>query len=340
MTDRARILMALARIPLVMLVALFTAVGVAQGGAPNAALPLAKALVVVIATLFFAVAVNDIADVAIDRVNLPGGAGRPLVQGEAQRDMVIVAVTSAMVALAASLLLAPPAILVVLAGLIFTAAYSLRPVRISERGVVAPLLLPLGYVAVPYLSGVFAVRANLTAKDLLLMGSLYAGFIGRIVLKDFRDMRGDSMFGKRTFLVRHGRVPTCSFSAVFLVAGVAVLPFVRSLTVALALSYVAMVAATLVLLRMLARSTSARRDATLIAAIAVVGRGMLVTLYAHFAAVAAGWGIAASSALVCAIAAVTIGQAAQMLRSGGPLTSLVVPDDLVETVLDTTPVSR
>jgi 4-hydroxybenzoate polyprenyltransferase len=337
---RVRSFLTLARVPLVMLVALFTAVGVAQGGAPNAALPLAKALVVVISTLLFAVAVNDIADVAIDRVNLPDGAGRPLVQGGTHREMVIVAVTSAVVALGASLLLAPPAVFVIAGGLIFTAAYSLRPVRIAGRGVLAPLLLPLGYVAVPYLAGIFAVRANITANDLLLMAGLYAGFIGRIVLKDFRDVRGDTMFGKRTFLVRHGRVPTCIFSAVFLVAGVAVLPFVRSLTVALALSYVAMVAATLVLLRMLARSTSARRDATLVAAIAIVGRGMLVTLYAHFAVVAGGWGLAAGSALICAIAAVSVGQAVEMVRSGGPLTSLVVPADLVTPVLDNASPSR
>jgi 4-hydroxybenzoate polyprenyltransferase len=318
-----------------MLVALFAAVGVAQGGAANAVVPLIKALVVVVATLGFAVAINDISDEAIDRVNLPDGAGRPLVQGGTSREMVIVAGTSAMVALAASCSLAAPAILVVLGGLVFTAAYSLRPVRIAERGVVAPLLLPLGYVAVPYLVGIFAVRANITANDLLLMVGLYAGFIGRIVLKDFRDVRGDTMFGKRTFLVRHGRVPTCILSAVFLVAGVAVLPFVRSLTVALALTYVAMVAATLWLLRLLARSTNPRRDAALIAAIAIVGRGMLVTLYAHFAVVAAGWGMAAGSALVGSIAVVSIGSAVEMVRSGGPMTTLVVPADLVTAVLDT-----
>ena len=60
--------------------------------------------------------------------------------------------------MAACTLLAWPAVLVVVGGLAFTAAYSLRPVRISERGVLAPMLLPLAYVAVPYLLGIFAVR--------------------------------------------------------------------------------------------------------------------------------------------------------------------------------------
>ena len=95
------------------------------------------------------------------------------------------------------------------------------------------MLLPLGYVAVPYLLGIFAVRSTITPNDLLLLGGLYAGFIGRIVLKDFRDVRGDALFGKRTFLVRHGRRATCIFSAAFLVLGVGVLPFVRDLTVAM-----------------------------------------------------------------------------------------------------------
>src|SRR5207245_2835899 len=115
----------------------------------------------------------------------------------------------ALLALAASFLLQWPAPLVVLGGLVFTAAYSLRPVHLARRGVVAPMLLPLGYVAVPYLVGIFAVRNTLSRNDLLVLVGLYAGFIGRIVLKDFRDVRGDALFGKRTFLVRHGRRATC-----------------------------------------------------------------------------------------------------------------------------------
>src|SRR6185295_8036287 len=113
-----------------------------------------------------------------------------------QREMKLVAATSAAVALAACTLLTWPGALVVLGGLAFTAAYSLRPVRISERGVLAPMLLPLAYVAVPYLLGIFAVRASVTPVDLLLLAGLYAGFVGRIVLKDFRDVRGDALFGK------------------------------------------------------------------------------------------------------------------------------------------------
>jgi 4-hydroxybenzoate polyprenyltransferase len=187
------------------------------------------------------------------------------------------------------------------------------------------MLLPLAYVAVPYLLGVLSVRGSVTAIDLLLLAGFYAGFIGRIVLKDFRDVRGDALFGKRTFLVRHGRRATCVLSAVFLVADVTVLPFVRDVTVALAGAYVTYMGASLLLLRALARSTSARHDELLVSAIAILGRGMLVTLYAHFAIVAAGWSAAAATALIVVLAAVVLGTTRDMLRHGPRSRSFVPP---------------
>ncbi len=326
MRSRIRLVIVLARPAVVMLVALFTAVGLAQAGHANDAGLLAKALLAVFGCLLFAVAVNDIADERIDRVNLPADTRRPLVSGSStRREMIVVACTSAVLALAASALLNWPAPLVVLAGLGFTAAYSLRPVRIAERGVVAPMLLPAGYVAVPYLLGILAVRGSLHLGDVLLLAGLYAGFIGRILLKDFRDVRGDALFGKRTFLVRHGRRATCALSAVFLVLGVAVLPFVRDLSLALGLVYLAFLGVTLGLLRALARSTNPRRDEALIAAIAIIGRGMLVTLYTHFAMATAHWSLAMSSAMTAALGGVVLWSAHEMARRG-PQTTTTVPE--------------
>ncbi len=322
---RARLFLVLARPAVVILVGMFVAVGLAEAGRPNDAVLLAKALVAVVGSLLFAVAVNDLADERIDRVNLPNDRARPLVAGTGtRREMMVVAATSAVVALSASLLLHRPAPLIVAGGLAFTAAYSLRPVRIADRGVLAPMLLPAGYVAVPYLVGIFAVRSSLTRTDLLVLAGLYAGFIGRIVLKDFRDVRGDALFGKRTFLVRHGRRATCCLSAGFLVAGVSVVPFVRRPSIAFVAAYGVYLACTLGLLWTLDRSTSARRDSTLIAAIAIFGRGMLVTLYAHYALLAAHWSVAASSALIAGLAVVVTGAAFDVLRTG-EVTDAFVP---------------
>ena len=322
---RLRLIVLLARPAVLGLVGMFAAVGLAQAGHPNDAALLAKALIAVVGSLLFAVAVNDLADERIDRVNLPADARRPLVAGTGTRtEMIILATLAALVSLAASFLLRGPAPLIVAGGLVFTAAYSLRPVRIADRGVIAPMLLPAGYVAVPYLLGIFAVRGTVTRTDLLLLAGLYAGFIGRIVLKDFRDVRGDSLFGKRTFLVRHGRRATCRLSTTFLIVGVSVLPFVREASVALVLAYAVYLALTLGLLRALARSTSARRDSALIAAIAIFGRGMLVTLYAHFAMLAAHWSSTAASAMIGALTVVVTGTAFDVLRTG-PLTDTFVP---------------
>jgi 4-hydroxybenzoate polyprenyltransferase len=322
---RLRLMVLLARPAVVILVGMFTVIGLAQAGRPNDGVLLAKALTAVVASLVFAVAVNDLADERIDRVNLPADTRRPLVAGTGTRvEMTVVAAVSAALAVAASFLLYWPAPLIVAGGLALTAAYSLRPVRIADRGVIAPMLLPAGYVAVPYLLGFFAVRGSVDRTDLFLLAGLYAGFIGRIVLKDFRDVRGDALFGKRTFLVRHGRRPTCFLSATFLVLGVAMLPFVRGLSVALVVAYAVFLVVTLALLWSLARSTGARRDSAIIAAIAIFGRGMLVTLYAHFAMLAAGWPLTRASAMIGALVVVVTGMAFDVLRSG-ELTDTFVP---------------
>jgi 4-hydroxybenzoate polyprenyltransferase len=325
---RVRLFIVLARPTVVMLVALFAAIGLAQAGRANDGALLAKTLAAVVASVLFAVAINDLADERIDRINLPVESNRPLIAGTGtRREMVWVAVAAAVVALGASMLLTRPAVLVVALGLAFTAAYSLRPIRIAERGVLAPMLLPLAYVAIPYLLGIFAVRPVVTKTDLLLLGGLYAGFVGRILLKDFRDVRGDALFGKRTFLVRHGRGPTCALSALFLVAGASTLIFVRELSVALVLSYGVYLALTLGVLVALARARSVRREEALIAGAAILGRGMLVTLYAHFAMQAGRWPAPAASAMIAALTATVIGIAFELVRVG-PTSSLTVPPDL------------
>jgi len=280
--------------------------------------------VIVVAFLLFSVVVNDVADEAIDRINLPDG-GRPLVTGTRDRaDMVRIAVVAAATAVAASLLLGPVAVTVTAAGLALSLAYSVRPVRLADRGAVASLLLPAGYVAVPYLLGVLAVRPVVRASDLVLLAGLYVGFIGRIVLKDFRDVRGDALFGKRTFLVRHGRRRTCAVSAWCWVLGAATLAGVRGADVPLAVAYAAYLVAALVLLRALATDRGARRDEALISAIAIIGRGMIVSVVAHLAMLDARWTAVRSAGMLAAVAIVFIGQAATMVRHG-PRSRLTVP---------------
>lgn len=331
MIVRIRLMILVARPAVILLLGLFTALGLAQAGQGENRVLLARALLVVVGFLLFSVVVNDLADEAIDRVNLPGDRRRPLAAGTAARhELVVLGVLAAIVALAASAMLHWAAVVIVAAGLALSAAYSLRPVRIADRGVAASLLLPAGYVAVPYLVGVLSARGSIAADDLALLGGLYVGFIGRIVLKDFRDVRGDALFGKRTFLVRHGRRRTCAFSAACWIAGAATLGSVKEPTLTLVTAWAVYLAAALWLLRALSVERGWRRDEALISAIAIVGRGMMVTLLAHFSMTGARWSAPAYLGVTGGLVAITLVQAWTMARRG-PITRLTVPADFAPT---------
>jgi 4-hydroxybenzoate polyprenyltransferase len=322
---RIRVLVALIRPPVIVLLGLFAFLGVVQGGGSANTFAVAVAMVVVAGFLLFSVALNDLADEAIDRVNLPTDQARPLVAGtSAPRDMPVVAIVGAITAVVAAATIGWRALAVVVIGMALSAAYSLPPLRLCSRGALASLLLPAGYVAVPFLVGLFSVRHSVIPSDGILLAGLYAGFIGRILLKDFRDVRGDALFGKRTFLVRHGRRATCLTAAAFWVLGASALFGIRDLTIALAAAQVACVGGALLLLRLLARNGGARRDERIISALAILGRGMVVLVIAHLAMTDNGWLPVATNAATVGVAVVMGGQAITMARSG-PRTRLAVP---------------
>jgi 4-hydroxybenzoate polyprenyltransferase len=327
---RIRLVMLLARPAVVLLLALFTATGAAQAGAVHVTAQVALALACVAGFLLFSVACNDLADQAIDQVNLPGK--RPLAAGLlGRREFAVIGGVAGVVALAAGALIGWPAAAVVTAGMAVSAAYSLRPVRLASRGAVAPIVLPACYVAVPYLLGVLAAGGRPRPGTLALLGGLYLGFTGRIVLKDFRDMRGDALFGKRTFLVRHGRVPTCVLSASCWLAGtIVILAAARRMTLPFAVAEAACLAGALVLLRALAADRGGRRDEAIISAIAITGRAMVLLLLAHLSMMPAsrtgpsGWTTAWYNVVIAAIALTCAGQAWTMARHG-PVARLAVP---------------
>ena len=319
MIDRIRLVALLARPSLVTIFGLFAAVGVAQGGWPRSIATLASVLVPVVGFVLFSVVINDLADRAIDEVNLPSDRGRPLVARTASdREFLKIGVACGLVSLVTGAMVGMAALTVLVAGMTLSAAYSMRPVRLADRGALASLLLPAGYVGVPYLVGILSVRNGLTAADLVLGVGLYVGFIGRILLKDFRDVRGDTLFGKRTFLVRHGRRTTCIASAVCWALGGLSLLALPQASVALVVAYGVQASGALVLLRKLAVSTCARRDERLIAAIAILGRGLVLTVLVHFSVMDAHWSGLAVSGLLLALATLTAGQAAVMAQSGPP----------------------
>lgn len=314
---RIRALVSLARPAVLLLVMLSAAAGLAAAGVADRPGLTAPVAVAVTGFILFAVTVNDLADEAVDRVNLAGVPGRPLVEGRADRqEMILVATVAAAVALAAAPFIGTLAVGVVAAGLLFALAYSLPPVRLSGRGALASLLLPAGFVAVPFILGLAAGHAPLFGRNALLLAGLYVGFIGRILLKDFRDVRGDALFGKRTFLVRHGREATCRTSTACWIAGAATVAVTPGLTPAVVAGQVTLLAVALVLLRHLRTDGGPRRDERIISALAIVGRGMVLVVIAHLAADDLGRPGLFAAALAAALTAITLADVHAMLRYG------------------------
>jgi 4-hydroxybenzoate polyprenyltransferase len=314
----ARVVWGAMRPPVLLLLVMYAATGTAAAGSASLA-PLARALLVVVPFLACSAVVNDLADHRVDRVNLPGDARRAYAAGTAhRRHLAAVAALGGVGALAAAWALGPVALATTAAGLLVSTAYSLEPVRLSRRGIVAPLVLPACYVTVPFVLGAVAARGEVRRADLPLLVALYVGFIGRIVLKDFRDLRGDALFGKRTFLVRRGRRWTCGVSAAAWSAGSALLLVARpATTTAHVVGTVALAGLALVLLRELSAGPGHRRDEWLVAAVAVVGRGQVLVLLTDLAAPAAGWPSWLAAVVTAGFAASFAGQAWQ-LRTHGP----------------------
>lgn len=325
MIPRIRLLIVLTRPAVAFLFCIYVVIGLAKAGNTGGGFALYLDFLVVLGFLLFAVTVNDLSDAPIDRQNLPS-SNRPLVTGRAdEREMRTIAVTAAFVSIGAAACAGWPVLALAAGGIALSAAYSLPPLRLAGRGSIAALVLPAGYVAVPFLVGLLSVHSFVTPDDGLLLTGLYVGFIGRILLKDFRDVRGDALFGKRTFLVRRGRRATCAVSAIFWTAGGALLVATTPHPTA---SYIATTSAglvgVLVLLRALTNEHSARRDEAIISGIAIIGRGMLVLLVAQLSMTDKHWLPLPANATLACIAILTAG-AVRTMRVHGPHSNLVAP---------------
>ena len=326
MSARIRLLLTLCRPALLLLLGMSALLGIAQAGGIEDPVEAVRPMIIVVGFLLVSVVLNDLVDTAVDNVNVPD---RPLASGMGSRlELSWIAAGAAVTALAVAATIGTVALVAVAVGLVLSAAYSLQ---LSRRGVLASLVLPALFVAVPYLVGFHEVRGGVGRDDLVLLAGLYLGFMGRILLKDFRDVAGDTLYGKRTFLVRHGRRATCAFSAVGWALGPLCLLGVRHLTAALVVVELVFVVAALLLLRSLAADHGHRHDERAISALAVVGRGAVLSVVAHLGMVDAEWPLWASSAMTVALAGLTLGQAWTMLRHGpAPALRAVVPDRSAE----------
>ena len=149
----------------------------------------------------------------------------------------------------------------------------------AGRGLTTSLFLPMVYVVTPYATGRWSAGLELRADDLLLVVGPYVSFMGRLLLKDFRDEHGDRLFGKRTFLVRHGRRTTCLLSTCAWMVGVAILLVARQ-SWPLVVAWIPLCLAVIVLLRQVSDDEWGVDDVHRITMIAIAGRATLVSLLA------------------------------------------------------------
>jgi 4-hydroxybenzoate polyprenyltransferase len=226
-----------------------------------------------------ATTVNDVADKDIDLVNHPASPGRPLVNGEANEgDLYRLHLAAVAGALVFSLPLGREALALTGLSLLIGLVYSIGPLRLSYRTYLAPLVLAVAYVLLPYGLGTVAAGAAPSGRGLVLAGALFLFFVGRINLKDFRDRAGDAMYGKPTLLLRFGKPATCWVSFAAIAAGNVLLFAALDPGVVLGgLLELYLVAVYAMLLRL--RATEGHdAEQTAIGTLAKMGNGLLVTV--------------------------------------------------------------
>jgi len=140
--------------------------------------------------------------------------------------------------------------------------------------------------------------------DARVVASFGVLLIGRMLLKDFRDRRGDATFGKRTFLLAYGKKATLMLVLACIAVGdallVSVLPPVPLLTVAVEAYFGGIV----VQLYRLWRTQDPAAERVAIALGARMGNAVVLTLLGCLLLIEAGAAAAEQAAFVVAFAGV------------------------------------
>lgn len=240
------------------------------------------ALAVLVAWYIHAASSNDYADRKIDAVNLKGSRDRPLVTHSITiKKLWSIHFSAGAVALLLSGIYGVPGVLLTATILALNYAYSFKPFRITDRGALSQLMLPLAYAYYPFSLGYLSVQTDAPYPWLLAAG-LYLGFVARVFLKDFRDVKGDSKFGKRTFLLRHGTMATCVVSELFGLSSLIVLSMAVDFSVGVVSVLLLGHCAALLFLLKLTKTSQVKLQLGLIAQLAKVANISVVTVLLYF----------------------------------------------------------
>lgn len=171
-----------------------------------------------------AACVNDVSDFEMDKINLIGHKDRPLVLGLVNsRNLIVMAIIFALFSLFFSLLINFHAFVLTAVLILLSAMYSLKPFQVSHRPIVSPFYLSICYVVIPYLLGLQVANLSFGLFDFVFLSALYLLFLSKIVLKDFRDRKGDAVGGKSTMVLLYGKKKTLIFSMVAFVLSISLL---------------------------------------------------------------------------------------------------------------------
>lgn len=243
------------------------------------------AIFVLVAWYIHAASSNDYADRKIDEINLTGAKNRPLVEKAiSHRKLWIIHSVSGVLAILLSAFYGVPATLLTLAVLSLDYMYSFKPFRITDRGALAQLMLPIAYVIYPFSLGYWSVQGE--TYPWLLVAGLYCGFIARLFLKDFRDVEGDKKFGKLTFLIRHGRAKTCLASELFGLASLILLSLAVDFSAGVLVVIICGHLGATYILRKLAAETEVKVQLKLVAILAKIANTSVLAILIYYACLA------------------------------------------------------
>jgi 4-hydroxybenzoate polyprenyltransferase len=152
----------------------------------------------------------------------------------------------------------------------------------------APSALGVAYVAVPYCLGLAAVGAPPGLGDAVFCAGLFALFVARINLKDFRDRRGDALYGRPTLLLRFGKETTCAVSLAALLLGNGLVLGALEPPLGVAVVLELFVIAIAWMLRDLRSAPEGRAEQVAIGIGAKMGNGLLLTALGSLLLVDAG----------------------------------------------------
>jgi 4-hydroxybenzoate polyprenyltransferase len=239
------------------------------------------AFVLIVAFIIHANSINDYADRDIDKINLKGAHDRPLLTKDiTDLQFWTIHFSSGLVALGLSYMYGLTGIVLTLILLFIDYAYSLKPFRITDRTFLSPLLLAFVYTYYSFSIGFWSVSHRLDYPWLLTFG-LSLAFVARILLKDFRDTRGDEKHGKITFLLHFGPRITALTSGLFLIMAMIAVSAAFHFANGVVLVQTLTSTVAVICLRELANLTNVIKQQELVAVLARVANFAMIAILAY-----------------------------------------------------------